>query len=108
MVVGGVGTIVLGSVFAGRSDASSSQLPQHCVSSNPDKCDATGYTLREQATRDERSATISLGVGAGAVFAGLVLAWINPGGTPFGAKAKLDVAPMVGAEMKGVSVVGTF
>ncbi|MRG95847.1 hypothetical protein [Polyangium spumosum] len=109
LVIGaGVGAIVAGAIYAARSDEATAALKQHCLTSDPDKCDAEGYRLREQATADGRTATTSLGVGAAGVFLGLALAWINPELHPAAAPVKVTVAPVVSAQTQGIVVVGRF
>jgi hypothetical protein len=104
----GLAAIVVGSVYAARSDEASSSVKYHCFSSDPDRCDSEGYALRRQASADGRVATISLGVGAVAVFVGLTLAWINPGAEPPARAARVHIGPLVGAGERGLMVGGTF
>jgi len=109
----GLIAIVLGSVYAARSDAASSQLPQHCLSSDIDQCDEIGYALRLRASSDGRLGVTALGFGAASVFAGLTLAWINPGqaapspSSPSRVTA-LRFAPLALPGARGIAVAGSF
>jgi len=106
----GIGGIVAGAVYASRSDAASAAEKQHCLTSDPDKCDPEGYRYRAKATADGLVATTSLGIGAAGVFLGLALAWINPeahsGVAP--APVKVTVAPVVSGQVQGIVVLGRF
>ncbi|MDC0741376.1 hypothetical protein [Polyangium mundeleinium] len=104
----GASAIVAGAVYASRSDEANAATKQHCLTSDPDKCDAEGYALREKATTDGRVATTALGVGAAGVFLGLVLGWINPEAHPSPAPAKVTVVPVVSGAMQGLVVMGRF
>ncbi|MDI1435943.1 hypothetical protein [Polyangium sorediatum] len=103
-----VGAIVAGAVYAARSDEATAGLKYHCLTSDPNQCDAEGYALREKATTDGRVATTALGAGAVGVFLGLALAWINPEAHPSPAPVKVTVAPVVGGTMQGLVVLGRF
>ncbi|TKD12473.1 hypothetical protein [Polyangium fumosum] len=103
-----VGAIVAGAVYAARSDEANAALKYHCLTSDPNQCDAEGYALRGKATTDGRVATTALGVGAAGVFLGLVLGWINPEAHPSPAPVKVTVAPVVGGTMQGIVVMGRF
>jgi len=104
----GVAAIVVGSIYAGRSDASTAESKKHCASSDPDKCNPEGYSLREKATQDGRVAAMSLGVGAAAVFVSLAFGWIDPDFHAKSAPPRVSVAPVVGPGEGGVFVIGTF
>ncbi|MDI1450400.1 hypothetical protein [Polyangium sp. 6x1] len=105
----GVGAIVAGAVYAARSDEANAATKPHCLTSDPDKCDAEGYALRDKSTVDGRVATTALGVGAAGVFLGLVLAWVNPEVHPSSpTPAKVSIAPLLGAEQRGIVVLGRF
>lgn len=108
-VVGaGLGALVAGGVYAARSDEANAATKQHCLTSDPDKCDAEGYALRAKATVDGRVATTALGVGAAGVFLGLVLAWVNPETHSQPAPAKVAIAPLLSGEQRGIVVLGRF
>jgi len=100
--------IVVGAVYAARSDEANAATKQHCLTSDFDKCDAEGYALREKATADGRVATTALGVGAAGIFLGLALAWINPEVHPSPAPVKVTVAPVVSGSVQGLVVIGQF
>lgn len=108
-VVGaGIGAIVAGAVYASRSDEAAAATEQHCLTSDPDQCDAEGYALRDKATVDGRVASTALGVGAAGVFLGLVLAWLDPEVHPSPTQPQVSIAPLLSGEQQGIVVLGRF
>lgn len=104
----GISAIVIGAVYAGRSDAESRAMTSHCLTSDPDQCDPEGYAGRARADVAERVAGLSLGVGAAAVFVGFALGWINPETPPEKAKPAVAIAPLVGRGLGGFAILGSF
>ena len=106
-VVGGVGVAALGAgaVFGGLAVQSKGEADPLC----PNKvCKPEGFTHIEDAKSKALISSVALGVGAGALAAGVVLFFVS---RPSAAKAPAErawIVPMVGPQSGGAMVVGTF
>ncbi len=106
-VVGGVGVAALGAgaVFGGLAVKSRGEADPLCPNKS---CNADGFTLIEDAKSKALISSVALGVGAGALAAGVVLFFVS---RPSAAKAPAErawILPTVGPQGGGAVVVGRF
>lgn len=127
LAVGGVGIagLVVGGVFGGLAASKTGESGGHCVDGEPDRCDPTGLSLRQQANDMATIANIALAAGGVLTAGGVVLYLLAPSpsaaSTPQGAShnptaggparrssaVTVRVSPAAGA-MNGLVVTGAF
>jgi hypothetical protein len=99
LVVAGVGVVGLG-VGAGFALSAKSQYNtslSNCEPSNPDACNGTGVSQRNDARSAGNIASVAVSVGAAALAGGAVI-WLTAphGGQPPSSSARIGIAPTLG------------
>lgn len=112
----GVAGLVVGGVFGGLtlSKVADSKADDHCVGSDPVKCDATGLALRKDADTLANVSNIGFAVGGAALVAGVVVFLTAPSEAPAkgGKSARpsnfaVRVSPTFGAA-NGLVISGSY
>lgn len=129
LVVGGVGVagLVVGGVFGGLAASKTGESSGHCADGEPDRCDPTGLSLRQEANDMATIANVAIAAGGVLAAGGVVLYLLAPSpsaaSTPQGAShspmaggparprpasaVTVRVSPVAGA-MNGLVVTGSF
>jgi hypothetical protein len=98
-----VGVVSLGVAtgFALAATSKNNDSKAHCQINNPNVCDPTGVSVRNDALTAGNAATVALGVGGAAMALGIVLWLAAPSGSSRAA-ARISIAPALGgAVMEG-------
>jgi hypothetical protein len=107
-VVGGVGVAALGAgaVFGGLAVKDKGEADALCPNKS---CNSEGFAHIEAAKNKALISTISIGVGAGAVAAGVVLFIVSrPSAPPKDSARRTWIVPTFGPQAGGAAVIGTF
>jgi hypothetical protein len=95
VVVGALGVVGLGVAggFALAAASKNNDSKGHCQITNPNVCDTTGVSLRNDALNAGNAATIALAVGGAALASGVVLWLAAPSGS---SRVRVSMAPTLG------------
>jgi hypothetical protein len=102
LVVAGVGVVGLGvgAAFAISAKSQYNTSLSNCEPSNPDACNGTGVSQRNDARSAGNIASVAVSVGAAALAGGAVI-WLTAphGGQPPPSSARIGIAPTLGGAL---------
>jgi hypothetical protein len=100
LVIGGLGVagVIVGSVFGIEAGSKNSDSKGNCRTTDPNLCNSTGVSQRDDARTFGNISTVAIGVGAAAVVGGVVLWLTAPSHAP-ARTARVEVVPTLGGAM---------
>jgi tetratricopeptide (TPR) repeat protein len=113
LVLGGAGVIglAISAGFTGKMAGKNSDSKEHCLPSDPNKCDATGVALRNEAFSASYVATGTAIAGGALITAGLIVFLTAPrrdAEKTERAALRLNAQPIMGPALAGLSINGVW
>ena len=108
-ILGGAGVVGVGvgTAFALSARSKYDDSLAFCKDSDPNRCDATGVSLRDDARGRGNVATVALGLGGAALVGGFLLVLASPG-HPDEAAARIETGPAVAGDGAAWMMRGTW
>jgi hypothetical protein len=108
-ILGGAGVVGVGvgTAFALSARSKYDDSLAFCKDSDPNRCNATGVSLRDDARGRGNVATVALGLGGAALVGGFLLVLASPG-HPDEAAARIETGPAVAGDGAAWMMRGTW